>query len=153
MDAPCWLSWLDTRLIATRRWQTLALLGYRSVLADREFWIAPGFITDLASVPRLPFVYLLTGDRAPGPAVLHDYFYQHPGWDDRALADGIFHEAMGVEQPDLGFSAESAWVRSLMWSGVRVGGWVAWGKREARVADLNPEMDLWGRAGEPPEAP
>ena len=31
------------------------------------------FITDFASVPRLPVVWLLTGDRARRAAVVHDY--------------------------------------------------------------------------------
>ena len=43
---------------------------------DKVVEVPPGFETDLASVPRLPFIYLMWGDRAHREAVLHDYLYR-----------------------------------------------------------------------------
>ena len=43
---------------------------------DIRVVIPVGFETDLASVPRLPLVFLLWGDRAHREAVLHDYLYR-----------------------------------------------------------------------------
>lgn len=129
---------LDIRRTAARRWITLAPLPYWSDVYGGLLTVAARFVTDLASVPRLPFVFLLTGDRAHGPAVIHDWLYQHPDWEDRALADAIFYEAMGVDQPELGFEAESLWARVMIWTGVRAGGWLAWRRYRNRGAVLNP---------------
>jgi hypothetical protein len=125
---------------------TLAPLRYWSAVADRYFDIPAEFITDLASVPRLPFAYLLTGDRARGPAVVHDWLYQSPSWGDRALADAIFDEAMGVDQPEIGYEAEDAVIRGLMYSGVRAGGWKAWAAHGKRASELNP---IWSSTAWP----
>jgi len=43
---------------------------------NRYILVPKGFETDLASVPRLPIVYLIWGDRAHREAVLHDYCYR-----------------------------------------------------------------------------
>ena len=57
----------------------------------------PGFETDFASVPRLPFAFLLFGDRVHAAAVVHDwlvirlYRVRRMSWRECAV---IFHEAM-----------------------------------------------------------
>ena len=38
--------------------------------------VPAGFNTDFASVPRLPLIYAVWGDRAHREAVLHDYLYR-----------------------------------------------------------------------------
>ena len=96
------------------------------------------FITDFASVPRLPFAYLIAGGRCPQAAVPHDFLYQHPDWDDRPGADRIFWEAAGVTQPECGIEAESDRIRRLMWVGIRAGGWKVWADHGKRSAILNP---------------
>ena len=63
-----------------------------------------GFETDLASVPRLPIIYSLWGNRAHREAVLHDYLYRQGSFyfrDALAIedvskedADWFFREAM-----------------------------------------------------------
>ena len=78
-----------------------------------------GFVTDLASVPRWPFVYLLTGDTARAAAVVHDYLYQ-THLVARDLADQVFYQAAGAPGP--GIDPEPDWRRVLLWVGVRVGG-------------------------------
>jgi hypothetical protein len=75
--------------------------------------VPEGFITDLASVPRFPGMFLFFGGKARKSAVLHDYLYSVQA--DREFADAVFYAAMRNEEP--------AWRRGLMWLGVRLGGW------------------------------
>lgn len=99
-------------------WLLLAALIFVSRIADRVFTVPAGFVTDLASVPRLPFVYLLTGGLGHAAAVLHDWLYTTHEVP-RDVADAIFREALvhcGV----------SKWQAYLMWLGVRVGGASSW---------------------------
>ena len=79
--------------------------------------VPAGFVTDFASVPRVPVAYLLTGDAAHAPAVIHDYLYGSPR-RKRSVCDAVFLEAM----EDIGVAW---WRRYLMWAAVRVfGGFV-----------------------------
>lgn len=57
--------------------------------------VPTGFVTDLATVPRWPFTYWIAGGKAKRPAVIHDWMYVE-AIDDKAKADLVFHEAMGV---------------------------------------------------------
>jgi hypothetical protein len=82
--------------------------------------VPEGFVTDFASVPRIPFAYMLTGGKASSASVIHDYLYSTQGVS-RATADAVFYEAIRVE-------GHSRFTASLMWLGVRVGGWWAWDK-------------------------
>jgi hypothetical protein len=77
--------------------------------------VPAGFETDFASVPRLPFVYLLTGGTARKAAVVHDFLY-HKSGVSRDDADAVFLEAMEV-------SGVSEWRAKLMYAGVRAFGW------------------------------
>ncbi len=58
-----------------------------------QYIIPAGFVTDFASVPRMPFAFLLTGDTAHRPAVLHDWLLQKMPIP-RTRADDLFYEAM-----------------------------------------------------------
>ncbi len=89
--------------------------------------VPAGFVTDFASVPRLPLVFLLTGDTAHAPAVVHDWLYRTQT-TSRAFADAVFREAMGV-----GPRAEPAWRRWIMWAALRAFGWVAWRANQRRA--------------------
>lgn len=95
-------------------WLLAMPLSYSSRVARRTITVPAGFKTDLASVPRLPFVYCLCGGRANKPAVVHDFLYTH-GIVSRKAADAVFLEAMGVVGVPLVY-------RLLMWAGVRLGG-------------------------------
>jgi hypothetical protein len=108
------------------KWILMANLRYESDVAMRTIVVPAGFQTDLASVPRLPFVYLLCGDCAREAAVVHDYLYStHPV--DRATADAVLREASAV-------TGVPAWRRWLMWAGVRIGGASHWGPDPAPAA-------------------
>lgn len=87
----------------------------------RVLTVPKGFETDLASVPRLPGMFLLFGGRARKAAVLHDWLYhEHEG--EREVADAVFFKAMAHD--------EGLFTRVAMWLGVRVGGWAIWQRRE-----------------------
>lgn len=87
---------------------------FYSAKFDRVITVPAGFITDFASVPRLPVAYLLAGGEADEAAVIHDYLY-HSHDVPRPDADAIFDEAMGV-------TGQPWWRRKLMWAGVRLFG-------------------------------
>ena len=85
--------------------------------------IPKGFQTDLASVPRVPIVFMMWGDRAHRPAVLHDYLYRTNSVPllKRAEADLLFKIAI--------ISTDEPWyVSRPMWLGVRAGGCSAYHK-------------------------
>jgi hypothetical protein len=117
------LTQLDARSVPNSKdWVLLAPLvywpaGWTDVLA-----VPAGFVTDLASVPRvLPLAHALFGDRARRAAALHDYLYTVCRMP-RDRCDALFHEAMlssGIDR----FSAFA------MWAGVRIGGGAYYGIR------------------------
>lgn len=107
------------------RWILCKPLVYESDVAKQTITVPSGFETDLASVPRLPVVYLLTGDTARAAAVVHDYLYSSR-LVSRKVADAVLLEASEV-------SGVPAWRRWLMWAGVRVGGASHYAPAQARV--------------------
>lgn len=104
-----------------REWRVRAPLTY--IRHDGEAITVPtGFVTDLASIPRIFHSLIpVNGPHSPA-AIIHDWLYETQTFL-RKEADEIFLEAMR----DLGVS----WLRrSLMYSAVRLGGWAAWRQRE-----------------------
>lgn len=99
-------------------WRVLALFSVWSHSLDMQLDVPEGFETDLASVPRLPVVYLLTGATGDEPAVVHDFLYSL-GTCTRKQADEVFYElALACGMP--------RWRAWLMWCGIRVGGGSHW---------------------------
>ncbi len=96
------------------RYVLLEPLVYDSAVADQTIVVPPGFQTDLASVPRLPLVYWLTGATSTEAAVVHDYLYA-TGIVPRAVADDVLAEASKA-------TGVPAWRRGLMWGAVRLFG-------------------------------
>ena len=81
-------------------WRLTADFQYQSDLLNRVVTVPQGFVTDFASVPRLPLAFWLCGDTAHKPAVLHDYYYRTvdaPDRPDRETVDDLFLEAMEVD--------------------------------------------------------
>jgi hypothetical protein len=100
------------------QWILAVPLVYESDVAARTITVPAGFRTDLASVPRLPLVFLLAGDCAREAAVVHDYLYTSH-LVDRNTADAVLREASAC-------TGVPAWRRWLMWAGVRIGGGRHW---------------------------
>lgn len=99
-------------------WQLTKPLVYESDVAKATITVPKGFETDLASVPRLPLVYLLTGNTSNEASVVHDYLYTEHS-TTRAIADAVLREASAV-------TGVPGWRRWLMYVGVRVGGARHW---------------------------
>jgi hypothetical protein len=58
-----------------------------------EVVVPEGFITDFASVPRLPVIYLAVGNKGHKAAVLHDYLYSIKRYS-REACDAYFYHAL-----------------------------------------------------------
>jgi hypothetical protein len=89
------LSALDTRLVNEQKglWALLHPLVYFSDTLGRTVTVPAGFVTDYASVPRLPLVYLAAGGKGDRAAVVHDWAYSTQ-MVDRATADAVLREAL-----------------------------------------------------------
>lgn len=101
------------------RWELMNPLYY---LADSgtTYTVPAGFVTDFASVPRVPIAFWLMGDRANEAATLHDYLYSKPHpVPDRKTADLLLKEA------SLSQGCPS-WVAWALYLGVRIGGASHW---------------------------
>lgn len=75
--------------------------------------VPPGFKTNFASVPRIPFVYAIFGNKSHSAATLHDYLYSGFVNISRKTADDIFKDAMKSRN-------QSSFVRGSMWAAVRM---------------------------------
>lgn len=72
------------------------------------------FESDLDSIPRIPFAYMLLKNRCPRSAILHDYEYEIAELP-REICDAIFLCSMESE-------GMPAWARNMNYAGVRIGG-------------------------------
>lgn len=86
---------LDVRLVdeLQNHWQLLADLRYYSAYLGRELLVPAGFVTDFASVPRIPIIYDLQGGKGDKAAVVHDMLYSTQ-CVDRETADKVLAEAL-----------------------------------------------------------
>lgn len=126
MASPEFLTDLKCELVSSgwwrREWKLTAPLTYRTLVLGkpRLIEVPEGFVTDFASVPRVPIVWWWVGAIGQRPAVIHDYIYTYRKFS-REVADRIFREALqvvGVNQVN----------RNIMYAGVRVGGYWAYNK-------------------------
>src|SRR3972149_2988028 len=113
-------------------WGTRAPLPHRSDLLQTTIIVPSEFITDVASVPRLPLVWLIAGGRGTRSAVVHDAAYQFGFWwiinqdsgrwvryeVNKSLTDEVFHESL-LADPISGAGRVRAWE---MYQAVRWGG-------------------------------
>ena len=95
-------------------WRLLADFRYLSDVAMQQFTVPQGFVTDFASVPRIPLVFDWLGDRGNLAATLHDWLYSAKPVS-RELADAILKEALLVQ--GVGHIEAAA-----IYLGVRIGG-------------------------------
>ena len=100
------------------------LRPYKAFWAGGHIEVPVGFMTDLASIPRIARSIIPQIGDQNGPSVIHDWCYRHH-WKTRALSDGLFLTGMRV--------AGVNWARrNIIYSAVRVGGWVTWNKRKPK---------------------
>jgi hypothetical protein len=101
-------------------WEVQKPLVYETDLRPNDIIVPVGFQTDFASVPRLPYIFLIVGDIAQEAAVIHDYLYETQILGRRD-ADRVLREAALVT----GCKWHQAWI---LYIGVRIGGWYGWNK-------------------------
>ncbi len=122
------LTELETINITDTLWKLTAPLVYESDLLKTKVIIPKGFLTDFASVPRIPVVYWFWGGRSHREAVLHDYLARK----DSIPVVGYFrlHRVFLEAMKSRG---KTFLVRWPMYIGVNVGGWLYFHKK--KVAD------------------
>ena len=108
-------------------WIVLHPFAYQSPVLEGIVVVPSGFETDFASVPRLPVVYVLSGNTAHKAAVIHDYLYSS-GICTRAAADKVFFEAMGLSKVPF-------WRKALMYCGVRLFGGGYFKEKQDEIGD------------------
>lgn len=120
---------LKVEAIDDFHWRLLEQFIYDSDVAGQRIIVPAGYVTDFASVPRIPIAYLLFGGRANAAATIHDWLYT-VGTLPKRVCDAVFYEAMRA--------SKMRWWRAWwMWLGVALGGGRAW--RECRKDD-NPNV-------------
>jgi len=118
---------LIVQAIDEETWKLTEDLRYESDIVG-PVNVRAGFITDFASVPRLPLAYLLAGNTAHAAAVIHDWLYQTKPCT-KSQADRTFREAMGV-------TGIAPWRKNMMYAAVTVAGWPAWWSGAKRCKKL-----------------
>jgi hypothetical protein len=104
------------------KWVLLEPLVYQSDVAKMTITVPAGFVTNFASVPRIPVAYWLCGDTASEAAAVHDYLYTSH-IVSREVADAVLKEASAL-------TGVAGWRAGLMWAGVRLFGEDAWEPQE-----------------------
>lgn len=120
--------------IDEKTWRLVQKLVYHSDIAGHDISVPAGFVTDFASVPRIPLAYWLTGNTAHEAAVIHDFLYQSH-LVTRKMADSVLFEAMGVTDIPL-------WRRRLIYGAVRGFGWMFYGSGPKRLVQLGNDQKL-----------
>jgi hypothetical protein len=90
-------------------------LGSRDIIK-----VPAGFVTDLASIPRILWAIYPPFGKYTKAAVVHDLLYRE-GKRSRKEADTIFYEAMKVSGCD-------EFTCRAFYYGVRAFGWMHWGR-------------------------
>lgn len=87
--------------------------------------VPEGYLTDFASVPRIPGVYWRYGNKATIPALWHDWLYDgcEPRKFTRKEADEMFLAKMEMLNDPPGRLR-----RRIMYRAVRMFGWLFWQK-------------------------
>ncbi len=111
------LTSLDVRKVGDKTWELLSPFVVTVVVDGKSYLIRvpPGFVTDFASVPRIPLAFWLFGGIGDYGAVVHDWLYttrEYPRW----LADRIFQEVL------IHVDKTSEFRAGTMHLGVRLGG-------------------------------
>ncbi len=83
---------------------------------NHELVVPKGFITDLASVPRILWpIYAPNDAKTIGAAIMHDYLYACPGDRTRASIDAMLYSGLVTGR-------NSLFTSYVYWLGVRIFG-------------------------------
>lgn len=118
------LSELNIIEIGDKLWELHRNLIYQSDLLERTLVVPKGFVTDLASVPRIPIAYQAWGGRCHREAVIHDFLYRIDSKPvvSYMIANRVFLEAAKARN--------KAWfIRYPMFWGVCLGGWMSYHRK------------------------
>ncbi len=118
----CFINQLCTTYIPRGKWKLDDELWFHSVLVKQVIKVPVGFVTDFASVPRIPGIYWWFGGRANRPATVHDFLYANHLYD-RKTADLIFLEALKAD----GYNIVT---RRMMYWAVRLFGMFAYNRHK-----------------------
>lgn len=91
---------------------------------DLKLTLPVGWVSDLASIPKVLRNVLDVDGMSRCPALLHDGLYNCQQ-TSRAFADAQLRRALELY-------GESSFTAGVYWAGVRVGGWKPWDDRMAR---------------------
>lgn len=105
------LSSLDVRDIDDGRWELIA--PFLVFANDKIYRVPSGFITDFASVPRIPLAFWLFGNLGHRAAVVHDWLYSSKEVP-RDEADSVLCELLKI--------TVSSARANAMWAAVRLFG-------------------------------
>ena len=118
-------------------WRLIDPLMYRADRLNGAIICVPaGFITDLASVPRVPVTWLMVGGIGHAAAVVHDWLYSTQIFS-KDIADDVLYEALrALKLP--------WWQCKLIYLGPHLFGQHAWEldnqKQPAEVVKLFPKQ-------------
>ena len=124
---PCILEHIRDRNL----WKVRSPLTYYSAKLDKTITVPDGFVTNLASIPRIAWIVIPTDDRhIIDASVVHDYLYS--GLDPQAAeftrphSDLVLREACKVLGAPL-------WYREAVYHAVRLFGGLAWRHDHAKL--------------------
>lgn len=80
-------------------WEHLEPLGFDSLVAGRIITVPVGDTTDFCSVPRVPLVYEMLGNRARRAGAVHDRLYKSHELT-REMADKVLREMLMADGVD-----------------------------------------------------
>lgn len=92
-------------------WRLIVGLHFYYEPLKTRFSVPPGFVTDFASVPRMPFIWWLMSDYGHPAAVVHDYLCERRLYPRKFVDNVFFHALLACGVP--------RWRAALMYSAVR----------------------------------
>jgi hypothetical protein len=109
----------DTAAQGRGFWKVMQPFTYQSDILGKTITVEPDFITDYASVPRVPVLYFLFGDTTHKAAVLHDWLFHHHEVCNEQTANLVLREAAEAE-------GIVHWRKMGIYLGVKFGGKSSW---------------------------
>ncbi len=134
---------LDIRIVGKWRFELLApfeyhLGNYPTKYNSDIITVPEGFITDLASIPRVFWSILSPIDEYVKAAVLHDWLY-HTGLYSKTRTELIFKEAMQVLNTP-------KWKINSVYSAVYLFGHYRWYKVKRERNRIIDSMDMYSKS-------